>query len=174
MVAKGRFAMRPGLTLREDYDAARLRGVARRTKSAAQGRRLFRGQRAGRQHARKDDPPDGSSRLEATRAPGRSRSPSTGNGSRQRKAAPRPASLSRSRIAIATCFIPRGTAWRWPRQPRSRGYRSAERLGKAWSRSGANLSGRTVVHTVDGAEGQRRHVRSTKDDLLLVEELALR
>jgi len=34
MVAKGRFAMRPGLTLREDYDAARLRGVARRTKSA--------------------------------------------------------------------------------------------------------------------------------------------
>src|SRR5829696_8828375 len=41
MVAKGRFAMRPGLTLREDYDAARLRGVARRTKSAAQGRRLL-------------------------------------------------------------------------------------------------------------------------------------
>src|SRR4051812_23153339 len=40
MVAKGRFAMRPGLTLREDYDAARLRGVARRTKSAAQGRRF--------------------------------------------------------------------------------------------------------------------------------------
>jgi hypothetical protein len=35
MVATGRFAMRPGLTLREDYDAARLRGVARRTKSAA-------------------------------------------------------------------------------------------------------------------------------------------
>src|SRR4051794_13375948 len=33
--------MRPGLTLREDYDAARLRGVARRTKSAAQGRRLL-------------------------------------------------------------------------------------------------------------------------------------
>jgi hypothetical protein len=29
--------MRPGLTLREDYDAARLRGVARRTKSATQG-----------------------------------------------------------------------------------------------------------------------------------------
>ena len=29
--------MRPGLTLREDYDAARLRGLARRTKSAAQG-----------------------------------------------------------------------------------------------------------------------------------------
>jgi len=41
MVAKGRFAMRPGLTLREDYDAARLRGVARRTKSATQGRRLL-------------------------------------------------------------------------------------------------------------------------------------
>src|SRR5215210_4277508 len=41
MVAKGRFAMRPGLRLREDYDAARLRGVARRTKSAAQGRRLL-------------------------------------------------------------------------------------------------------------------------------------
>ena len=41
MVAKGKFAMRPGLTLREDYDAARLRRVARRTKSAAQGRRLL-------------------------------------------------------------------------------------------------------------------------------------
>ena len=41
MVANGRFAMRPGLTLRGDYDAARLRGVARRTKSAAQGRRLL-------------------------------------------------------------------------------------------------------------------------------------
>ena len=33
--------MRPGLTLREDYDAARLRGVARRTKSATQGHRLL-------------------------------------------------------------------------------------------------------------------------------------
>ena len=41
MVAKGRFAMRPGITLRGDYDAARLRGLARRTKSAAQGRRLL-------------------------------------------------------------------------------------------------------------------------------------
>src|SRR4029450_11196437 len=41
MVAKGSFAMRPGITLPEDYDAARLRGVARRTKSAAQGRRLL-------------------------------------------------------------------------------------------------------------------------------------
>jgi len=41
MVANGRFAMRPGLTLREDYDAARLRGMARRTKSATQGRRLL-------------------------------------------------------------------------------------------------------------------------------------
>src|SRR4051794_31968670 len=41
MVAKGRFAMRPELTLRGDYDAARLRGVARRTKSAVQGRRLL-------------------------------------------------------------------------------------------------------------------------------------
>ena len=30
-----------GLTLRGDYDAARLRGVARRTKSAVQGRRLL-------------------------------------------------------------------------------------------------------------------------------------
>ena len=33
--------MRPGLTVRGDYDAARLRGLARRTKSAAQGRRLL-------------------------------------------------------------------------------------------------------------------------------------
>src|SRR3954467_12373714 len=41
MVANGRFAMRRGLTLRGDYDAARLRGLARRTKSAAQGRRLL-------------------------------------------------------------------------------------------------------------------------------------
>ena len=41
MVANGRFAMRRGLTLRGDYDAARLRGVARRTKSAVQGRRLL-------------------------------------------------------------------------------------------------------------------------------------
>src|SRR3954465_14734495 len=41
MVGKGRVAMRPGLTLREDYDAAGLRGVARRTKSATQGRRLL-------------------------------------------------------------------------------------------------------------------------------------
>src|SRR4051794_10130273 len=41
MVANGRFAMRPGLTLRGDYDAACLRGLARRTKSAAQGRRLL-------------------------------------------------------------------------------------------------------------------------------------
>src|SRR3954467_15234020 len=41
MVANGRFAMRRGLTLRGGYDAARLRGLARRTKSAAQGRRLL-------------------------------------------------------------------------------------------------------------------------------------
>src|SRR3954462_545814 len=41
MVANGRFAMRRGLTLRGDYYAARLRGVAWRTKSAAQGRRLL-------------------------------------------------------------------------------------------------------------------------------------
>ena len=37
----GKLAMRRGLTLRGDYDAARLRGVARRTKSAVQGRRLL-------------------------------------------------------------------------------------------------------------------------------------
>src|SRR6186713_1425366 len=41
MVAKGRFAMRPGITARRDYDAARLRGLARTTKSASQGRRLL-------------------------------------------------------------------------------------------------------------------------------------
>jgi transposase len=41
MVANGRFAMRPGITARRDYDAARLRGLARTTKSAAQGRRLL-------------------------------------------------------------------------------------------------------------------------------------
>src|SRR4051794_41196876 len=41
MVAKGRFAMRPGITARTDYDAARLRGLARTTKSASQGRRLL-------------------------------------------------------------------------------------------------------------------------------------
>src|SRR4051812_44651930 len=33
--------MRLGITLRADYDAARLRGLARTTKSAAQGRRLL-------------------------------------------------------------------------------------------------------------------------------------
>ena len=33
--------MRPGITARRDYDAARLRGLARTTKSAAQGRRLL-------------------------------------------------------------------------------------------------------------------------------------
>src|SRR5215207_11410390 len=36
MVANGRFAMRPGITLRRDYDAARLRRLARTTKSAAE------------------------------------------------------------------------------------------------------------------------------------------
>jgi transposase len=41
MVANGRFAMRSGISLRGDYDAARLRGLARGTKSAAQGRRLL-------------------------------------------------------------------------------------------------------------------------------------
>src|SRR3954454_5741536 len=41
MVANGRFAMRPRLTLREDYDAARLRGAARATERATQGRRLL-------------------------------------------------------------------------------------------------------------------------------------
>ena len=33
--------MRPGITTRRDYDAARLRGLARTTKSASQGRRLL-------------------------------------------------------------------------------------------------------------------------------------
>ena len=33
--------MQPGITARRDYDAARLRGLARTTKSAAQGRRLL-------------------------------------------------------------------------------------------------------------------------------------
>jgi hypothetical protein len=33
--------MRPRITVRRDYDAARLRGLARTTKSAAQGRRLL-------------------------------------------------------------------------------------------------------------------------------------
>ena len=41
MVAKGRFAMRSGITLRRDYDAARLRRLARTTKSPAQARRLL-------------------------------------------------------------------------------------------------------------------------------------
>jgi hypothetical protein len=41
MVANGSFAMRPRITARRDYDAARLRGLARTTKSAAQGRRLL-------------------------------------------------------------------------------------------------------------------------------------
>ena len=36
-----RFAMRPGITGRRGYDAARLRGLAQRTKSAAQGRLLL-------------------------------------------------------------------------------------------------------------------------------------
>ena len=40
-MAKGKFAMRPGITARRDYDAARLRGLARTTKSASQGRRLL-------------------------------------------------------------------------------------------------------------------------------------
>jgi hypothetical protein len=41
MVANGRLAMRPGITARRDYNAARLRGLARTTKSAAQGRLLL-------------------------------------------------------------------------------------------------------------------------------------
>src|SRR5829696_5420184 len=41
MAANGRFAMRPGAYTCRDYDAARLRGLARRPKSAAQGRRLL-------------------------------------------------------------------------------------------------------------------------------------
>jgi transposase len=41
MVANERFVMRPGIELRGDYDAARLRALARATKDAAQGRRLL-------------------------------------------------------------------------------------------------------------------------------------
>jgi transposase len=41
MVATRRFAMRPGIELRTDYDAARLRAVAKATRDAGQSRRLL-------------------------------------------------------------------------------------------------------------------------------------
>jgi putative transposase len=41
MVANRRFAMRPGIELREDYDAARLRALAKATRHAGQSRRLL-------------------------------------------------------------------------------------------------------------------------------------
>jgi transposase len=41
MLASRRFAMRPGIELRTDYDAARLRALARTTRNAGQSRRLL-------------------------------------------------------------------------------------------------------------------------------------
>src|ERR671912_747963 len=41
MLATRRFAMRPGIELRTDYDAARLRALARATRNAGQSRRLL-------------------------------------------------------------------------------------------------------------------------------------
>jgi transposase len=41
MVANRRFAMRPGIELRQDYDAARLRALAKATRNAGQSRRLL-------------------------------------------------------------------------------------------------------------------------------------
>ena len=41
MVANRRFAMRPGIELRRDYDAARLRALAKATRNAGQSRRLL-------------------------------------------------------------------------------------------------------------------------------------
>src|SRR3954471_5228400 len=41
MVASRRFAMRPGIALRPDYDAARLRGLAKAARDAGQSRRLL-------------------------------------------------------------------------------------------------------------------------------------
>jgi len=40
-MANRRFAMRRGIALREDYDAARLRGLAKATRDAGQSRRLL-------------------------------------------------------------------------------------------------------------------------------------
>src|SRR5215203_6441045 len=41
MVANRRFAMRPGIELRTDYDAAWLRALAKATRDAGQSRRLL-------------------------------------------------------------------------------------------------------------------------------------
>src|SRR4051812_46444594 len=41
LVASRRFAMRPGIALRPDYDAARLRGLAKAARDAGQSRRLL-------------------------------------------------------------------------------------------------------------------------------------
>jgi transposase len=41
MVVTRRFAMRPGIELRKDYDAARLRALAKATRNAGQSRRLL-------------------------------------------------------------------------------------------------------------------------------------
>src|SRR5687767_8518447 len=41
MLATWRFAMRPGIELRQDYDAARLRALAKSTRNAGQSRRLL-------------------------------------------------------------------------------------------------------------------------------------
>jgi transposase len=41
MLATRRFAMRPGIELRTDYDAARLRALAKATRNAGQSRRLL-------------------------------------------------------------------------------------------------------------------------------------
>src|ERR671916_516805 len=41
MLASRRFAMRPGIELRQDYDAARLRALAKATRNAGQSRRLL-------------------------------------------------------------------------------------------------------------------------------------
>jgi transposase len=41
MLASRRFAMRPGIELRTDYDAARLRALAKATRNAGQSRRLL-------------------------------------------------------------------------------------------------------------------------------------
>src|SRR3954447_15643114 len=41
MLASGRFAMRSGIELRQDYDAARLRALAKASRNAGQSRRLL-------------------------------------------------------------------------------------------------------------------------------------
>src|SRR5215217_4512304 len=41
LVANRRFAMRPGIALRPDYDAAQLRALAKATRDAGQSRRLL-------------------------------------------------------------------------------------------------------------------------------------